>query len=318
MAHQHNHQHCSHHHPTPTHNNRIFGFAISLNLIYVGIEFTYGWLTNSTALIADAGHNVSDVLGLLLSWYAIVLTQRKPNEKYTYGLRSSSILAALTNGMLLLFACGAIAWEAAHRFSAPPIIEGFTISAIAGIGIFINGLSALLLLKDSHHDLNMRSAYLHMVADTAVSLSVVIAGIAMQYGNWYWLDPTMSLIIVLVIVIGTWSLLREAIQLALSAVPKRINVTDINHYLSQLPGVSDVHDLHIWGLSTTENALTAHLVMPNGCPGDEFIDDINHTLKESYAIHHATLQIELGTTHHHCALHNLTTELHLHHHHSCQ
>ncbi len=318
MAHSHDH-HCAsahhHHHPTPNQNKRRFGFAITLNLIYVGIEFCYGLLTNSTALIADAGHNISDVFGLLLSWYAIVLTRRKPSVKYTYGLRSSSILAALTNGMLLLFACGAIAWEAAHRFAAPPVIEGFTISTIAGIGIFINGLSALLLLKDSHHDLNMRSAYLHMVADTAVSVSVVIAGIAMQYGNWYWLDPSMSLIIVLVIVIGTWSLLREALQLALSAVPKTIDSTKISHFLSQLEGVTEIHDLHIWGLSTTENALTAHLVMPNGYPGDEFIDKINQSLKETYAIHHATLQIELGTTHHHCTLHTPTTELHLHHHH---
>ena len=315
MTHPHDH-HCSHHHPTPNnHHQRIFGFTILLNLIYVGIEFSYGVISNSTALIADAGHNVSDILGLLLSWYAIVLTKRKPSEKYTYGLRSSSILAALTNGMLLLFACGAIAWEAALRFSAPPVIEGFTISTIAGVGIFINGLSALLLLKDSHHDLNMRGAYLHMAADTAVSISVVIAGIAMQYGNWFWLDPAMSLIIVLVIIIGTWNLLREAIQLALSAVPKKIDATAIKNYLSQLDGVTEVHDLHIWGLSTTENALTAHLVIPRGYPGDEFIDTINNELKAHYAIHHATLQIELGTTHHHCTLHTPNTEMHLHHHH---
>ncbi len=313
MTHPHNLQ-CNHH-TAPSHHNQVFGFTILLNLIYVGIEFSYGFISNSTALIADAGHNVSDVLGLLLSWYAIVLTKRKPSEKYTYGLRSSSILAALTNGMLLLLACGAIAWEAAHRLTSPPMIEGFTISSIAGIGIIINGISALLLLKDSHHDLNMRSAYLHMAADTAVSLSVVIAGLAMQYGNWYWLDPAMSLIIVLVIIIGTWNLVREALQLALSAVPNKIDVPAIKNYLGLLDGVTEVHDLHIWGLSTTENALTAHLVIPNGYPGDEFIDAINNELKAHYAIHHTTLQIELGTTHHHCALHTPNTELHLHHDH---
>jgi cobalt-zinc-cadmium efflux system protein len=204
--------------------------------------------------------------------------------------------------MLLLVACGAIAWEAVHRFSQPPAIAGLTISVVAGVGIAINGLSALLLMKGSKGDLNIRSAYLHMAADTAVSLAVVIAGIAMLYTGWYWLDPAISLVIVVVIVIGTWGLLRESLQLALSAVPAQIDAPAINAYLNQLEGVTDTHDLHIWGLSTTENALTVHLVMPGGHPGDAFMDECVLTLQERFSVHHSTLQIELGTTDHACAL----------------
>ena len=301
MAHHHNHSK-GHQHPVPKNQSRIFGITILLNLIYVAVEFGYGFMTNSTALIADAGHNISDVLGLVLSWSAVILARKQPSKRYTYGLRSTSILAALANAMLLLIACGAIAWEAIHRFSEPPVIEGLTISIVAGVGIIINGLSALFLMKDSKGDLNIRSAYLHMAADTAVSLAVVIAGIAIIYTDWYWLDPVMSLIIVIVIVAGTWSLLRESLQLALNAVPNQVNALAINDYLCQLEGITEVHDLHIWGLSTTENALTVHLVMPNGHPGDAFIDDIILTLKEHYFVHHSTLQIELGTTSHECAL----------------
>ena len=288
--------------PAAKNQSRIFGIAIFLNLIYVAIEFSYGFITNSTALIADAGHNISDVLGLVLSWSAILLTRKQPSKRYTYGLRSTSILAALANAMLLLVACGAIAWEAMHRFSEPPAIEGLTVSIVAGIGIIINGLSALFLMKDSEGDLNIRSAYLHMAADTVVSLAVVIAGIAMIYTDWYWLDPVMSLIIVIVIVAGTWGLLRDSLHLALNAVPAQVNALAVDAYLCQLEGVTDIHDLHIWGLSTTENALTVHLVMPNGHPGDAFMDEIILTLKEHYFIHHSTLQIELGTTTHECSL----------------
>jgi len=316
MAHSHTHNHSEgHHHPTFNNKSRIFGITICLNLIYVGVEFGYGLVTNSTALIADAGHNTSDVLGLVLSWSAVILTRKQPNKRYTYGLRSTSILAALANAMLLLVACGAIAWEALHRFSEPPVIAGLTVSIVASIGIVINGLSALLLMKDNKNDLNMRGAYLHMAADTAVSLAVVIAGFTMIYTNWYWLDPVMSLVIVVVIVIGTWSLLRESLQLALSAVPAQIDALAIDEYLCQLKGVSEIHDLHIWGLSTTENALTVHLVMPNGHPGDAFMDEIVLTLKEQHSVHHSTLQIELGTSHHECAL--TFPKPVSHQHHSC-
>ena len=313
MAHHHTHSEGHHHHPAPNNQGLTFAITIFLNLAFVAVEFTYGILANSTALIADAGHNISDVLGLLLSWGAIILARRQPSKRYTYGLRSTSILAALANAMLLLVACGAIAWEAVHRFSQPPAIAGLTISVVAGIGIAINGLSALLLMKGSKGDLNIRSAYLHMAADTAVSLAVVIAGIAMLYTGWYWLDPAISLVIVVVIVIGTWGLLRESLQLALSAVPAQIDAPAINAYLSQLEGVTDTHDLHIWGLSTTENALTVHLVIPGGHPGDAFMDDCVITLRERFSVHHSTLQIELGTTDHACSL--TVTKPTQHHHH---
>lgn len=314
MADHHNHNHSEkHHHPAPKNYGPIFAITIVLNLLFVAVEFAYGFLTNSTALIADAGHNTSDVLGLLLSWGAIILTRKRPSKRYTYGLRSTSILAALANAMLLLVASGAIAWEAIERFSQPPAIAGLTISVVAAVGIVVNGLSALLLMKGSKGDLNIRSAYLHMAADTAVSLAVVLAGIAMLYTGWYWLDPAISLVIVVVIVIGTWSLLHESLKLAMNAVPANIDATAVSDYLYQLEGVTDIHDLHIWGLSTTESALTVHLVMPNGHPGDAFIDDCVRILEEQYSVHHCTLQIELGSTDHACSLSVTKPVLHNHH-----
>ena len=266
------------------------------------IEFAYGLIANSTALMADAGHNLSDVLGLLLAWGAAILARKAPSERYTYGLRSTSILAALANAMFLLVACGAIAWEAIQRFSQPPVVAGLTVTLVAGIGIVINGLSAWMFVKGSKGDLNIRGAYLHMAADAAVSLAVVVAGVAMLITGWYWLDPVISLMIVVVIMIGTWGLLRESEQLALNAVPAHIHVSAVETYLRQCPGVSDIHDLHIWGMSTTESALTVHLVMPEGYPGDAFMDDIMRTLKERFFVHHSTLQMEEGTTDHSCAL----------------
>ena len=318
MAHHHPHNHSEghHHHPaTPNNQGRTFAITIVLNMAFVLIEFAYGFLTNSTALIADAGHNTSDVLGLLLAWGAVILARKQPSKRFTYGLRSTSSLAALAHALLLLVACGAIGWEAVHRFSQPPAIPGLTISTVAAVGIAINGLSALLLMKGSKGDLNIRGAYLHMLADTAVSLAVVMAGITMLYTGWFWLDPAISLVIVLVILIGTWGLLRESLQLALSAVPAQIDAPAIDAYLCQLEGVTDIHDLHIWGLSTTENALTVHLVMPNGHPGDAFMDDIVLTLKDRYSVHHSTLQIELGTTDHACSLMvKKPVQQHRHHH----
>jgi cobalt-zinc-cadmium efflux system protein len=309
MTHQHSHDthHCDHdhnhhHHHAPSHYGRAFVLAILLNTGFVGIEFSYGFIANSTALMADAGHNLSDVLGLLLAYGAVLLARTQPNKRYTYGLRSTSILAALANAMLLFFACGAIAWEAIDRFSTQPAVESLTVSAIAGVGIVVNSLSAFLFMKGSDHDLNIRGAYLHMAADAAVSLAVVISGVVMFYTQWYWLDPSITLLIVVVILIGTWSLLRESLRLVLSAVPAKVDGAAIEAYLSQLDGVSDCHDLHIWGLSTTETALTAHLVMPDGCPNDAFLDDIAHTLAEDFFIHHSTLQIEQSSTNHVCSL----------------
>lgn len=298
-GHSHNHQHND-----PINHGPAFAFAIALNTIFVLVEFSYGFIANSTALMADAGHNLSDVLGLLLAWGAATLSRKAPSERYTYGLRSTSIMAALANAMFLLTASGAIAWEAMHRFSQPPLIAGLTVSLVAGIGIVINGLSAYLFVKGSKGDLNIRGAYLHMAADAIVSLGVAIAGMAMLFTGWYWLDPLISLVIVIVIIISTWGLLCESVQLALIAVPAHINVTALEAYLRQCPGVTDIHDLHIWGMSTTESALTVHLVMPEGYPGDIFMDGIVHTLKERYSVHHCTLQVEQGTTDHTCALHS--------------
>lgn len=308
----HSHSGGHHHHGDPNNHGRAFIIAITLNSIFVVVEFAYGFVANSTALMADAGHNLSDVLGLLLAWGAAILTRKAPSERYTYGLRSTSILAALANAMFLLVACGAIAWEAVQRFSQPPAVAGLTVTLVAAVGIVINGLSAWLFMEGSKGDLNIRGAYLHMAADTAISLGVVLAGAAMMLTGWYWLDPVVSLVIVALIVIGTWSLLRESVQLALSAVPAHIEMSAVDAYLRQCPGVTDIHDLHVWGMSTTESALTVHLVIPEGYPGDGFMDDITRTLKERFSIQHSTLQVEQGTTDHACALHPDSTTAHAH------
>lgn len=252
--------------------------------------------------MADAGHNLSDVLGLALAWAAAILAKRAPNQHYTYGLRSSSILAALANAMFLLFACGAIAWEAVMRFTQPPEVAGITVSVVAFVGILINGVSAWLFMSGSKNDLNIRGAYLHMLADAAISVGVAVSGIIIIFTNWNWLDPIISLIIVGVIVIGTWGLLRASMRLALNAAPEHIDVIAVEKYLRQCEGVSDIHDLHIWGISTTECALTVHLIMPNGYPGDVYMDKIMLTLGERFNIHHSTLQVEQGTTQHKCML----------------
>ncbi|CAG0938769.1 Cadmium, cobalt and zinc/H(+)-K(+) antiporter [Gallionellaceae bacterium] len=324
MAHHHAHNHSherdhdvhshggGYHHGDPHNHGRAFVIAVALNTAFAVVEFACGLIANSTALLADAGHNLSDVLGLLLAFGAAILSRKAPSERYTYGLRSTSILAALANATFLLVACGAIAWEAMQRFSHPPVVAGLTVTLVAGIGIVINGLSAWLFVKGSKGDLNIRGAYLHMVADAAISLGVVVAGLAMMFTGWYWLDPVISLVIVAVIVIGTWGLLRESVQLALSAVPPHIDVPAVEAYLRQCPGVTDIHDLHIWGMSTTESALTVHLVAPEGYPGDAFMDDIMCTLRKRFFIQHSTLQVEQGTTKHACALHPDRTVAHVH------
>lgn len=276
--------------------------AIILNSAFIAAEFIYGILANSTALMADAGHNLSDVLGLGLAWGAAVLARKPTSGRYTYGLRSSSILAALANAMLLLVACGAIALEAIQRFINPPAVAGQTVMLVAGIGIVINGLSAWLFMKGSKGDLNIRGAFLHMAADTVVSLGVVVVGAVIFWTGWYWIDPVTSLVIVAVIVIGTWGLLRESTQLALSAVPAHVDAGAIAAWLGSRPGVTDIHDLHVWGMSTTESALTVHLVMPDGYPGDAFLDELAETLRNDYSIQHCTLQVEQGTTNHTCTL----------------
>lgn len=301
-SHGHSHDHSGHHHAAPTDFGRAFIIAIALNTVFVAVEFSYGFIANSTALMADAGHNLSDVLGLILAWGAAILAKKAPSDRYTYGLRSTSILAALANAMFLLVACGAIAWEAILRFSHPPVVAGLTVTVVAAIGILINGISAWLFVKGSKGDLNIRGAYMHMAADAVISFGVVVSGIIMIFTGWYWLDPVVSMVITAIIVLGTWGLLRDSVQLALSAVPAHIEVSKVDAFLRQCTGITDIHDLHIWGMSTTESALTVHLVMPNGNPSDAFLDEISHTLKEQFSIHHSTLQVEQGTTHHHCSL----------------
>ena len=277
--------------------------AIALNSVFVGIEFVYGFIANSTALMADAGHNLSDVLGLMLAWGAAMLARRAPKGRYTYGLRSSSILAALLNALILMMACGAIAWEAVHRLTAPSPVQGFMVSVVAAVGIAVNGISAWLFMSGSKDDLNIRAAYQHMAADAAISFGVLVSGVVIMVSGWTWLDPLVSIVIVLLIVLSTWSLLRESLRLMLAAVPDNVDPERVERYLAGLHGVSEVHDLHIWAMSTTETALTAHLVIPQGYPGDAAIDAIVARLKADFAIHHCTLQVEQGTTAHGCTLH---------------
>ncbi len=301
-GHSHGFGHHHHHMPDPAGHGRAFALAIGLNTLFVAIEFIYGFIAHSTALMADAGHNLSDVLGLVLAWGAASLAKRAPTGRYTYGLRGSSILAALGNGLLLMIACGAIALEAVQRFVEPAPVQGMTVSIVAAIGVVINGFSAWLFMAGSKGDLNLRGAYLHMAADAALSLGVVISGLVILGTGWTWIDPAVSLAIVLVIVIGTWSLLRESVQLSMAAVPPGVDADKVRDYLCKQPGVKEVHDLHIWALSTTENALTAHVVMPDGYPGDRVLDAMVTRLRSDFAIHHATLQVEEGTTHHDCTL----------------
>lgn len=307
MHHHHDHHsHGDHHHPHPAQalsHGRAFGIAIFLNSAFVIAEFVFGYLANSTALLADAGHNLSDVLGLALAWGAAILARRAPSQRFSYGLRGSSTLAALANAGLLLLACGAIGWEAMQRFFAAPQVQTQMVLAVAAVGILVNGFSALLFMRGRASDLNVRGAYLHMAADAAVSLGVVLTAVLIRATDWNWLDPLASLLIVAVIIYGTWGLLREALQLALNAVPAQVDQAGVEAYLRALPGVSDVHDLHIWGISTTECALTVHLVLPAGYPGDLFVDQVVQTLETRFAVQHSTVQVELGTTDHRCTLH---------------
>ena len=300
MTHSHHHGHHEHEHHL--NYNRAFVIGTILNVGFVAIEALFGFLSQSLSLLADAGHNLSDVLGLLLAWGASVLAQRPPTKRYTYGLRRSSILAALLNAIILLLAMGGIAWEAIRRFSNPSSVPGTTIIIVAAIGVAINTATALLFVSGRKGDLNIRGAFLHMAADALVSLGVVLAGVAILATNWLWFDPVVSLMIVVVVVIGTWQLFQDSLNLALDAVPQKIEPQAVQTYLAERPGVSQVHDLHIWAMSTTENALTAHLVMPGGFPGDRFLAQTCQELHDHFGIDHATLQIEIGDPNHPCTL----------------
>jgi cobalt-zinc-cadmium efflux system protein len=297
-GHDHRHHDHDHSHAGHAHAPRDFGFAFAfgtaLNLGFVVIEVVFGVLSNSMALLADAGHNFSDVLGLLIAWGAATLARRAPTARYTYGLRGTSILAALFNAIILLVAVGGIAWEAIRRFSDPEAIASGTVMIVAAIGILINGATALLFMAGRKHDLNIRGAFLHMAADAAISAGVVVAAAAMALGGGSWIDPAASLVIVALIVWGTWGLLRDSVAMSLQAVPAGIDPAAVRFYLERLDGVARIHDLHIWPMSTTETALTCHLVMPEGSPGDAFSAQVAHELAMRFRIGHATLQIERG------------------------
>ncbi len=276
----------------PADFGRAFQIGIVLNTAFVIIEAVYGWISGSMALIADAGHNLSDVLALMLAWGASVAAKKPPSARFTYGYKSSTILAALANAGLLLIAIGAIAFETLHRMAEPQPVEGMTMVIVAGIGILINAGTAMLFMRGRHDDINIRGAFLHMAADALVSLGVVIAGIAIIYTGSLWIDPAVSIVIVLVIAWGTWGLLKDSVAMSLLAVPRNISESGVRAYLSGLDGVEAVHDLHIWPMSTTETALTAHVVMPSGHPGDEFLRKVSHALEHDHRIGHATIQIE--------------------------
>ncbi len=293
MAHNHAHDHGA------VNYNRAFALSIALNLGFVAVEAVYGLLAHSLALLSDAGHNLSDVLGLALAWGASLLAQRAPSPRRTYGLRRSSILAALANAVLLLVAVGAISWEAIRRLFEPAPVAGETIIWVAAVGIVINVVSALFFVK-GQADMNLRGAFQHLAADAAVSLGTVVAGIAILLTGWAWLDPAVSLVIGAVILLGTWGLLVDSVNLALDAVPEGIEPEAVRTYLAALPGVKEVHDLHIWAMSTTETALTAHLVIPCGFPGDAFLSNVCHDLHDQFGIEHSTVQVEVGT--HPCTL----------------
>jgi cobalt-zinc-cadmium efflux system protein len=298
--HGHDHGHGSGHEPAGY--GAAFAIGLVLNLGFVAVEAVYGIIGNSVALLADAGHNLSDVLGLTIAWSAALLARRRPSHRFTYGLRSSSILAALFNAVVLLIAVGAIAVEAIDRLAAPAPVASRTIMAVAAGGILVNGATALLFLRGRSGDLNVRAAFQHMLADAAVSLAVVAAGGAILLTGWLWLDPAASLGVALVIVFGTWRLLRDAVNLALHGVPPGIDPAAVREHLGAHQGVVAVHDLHIWPMSTTETALTCHLVMPDGHPGDELLAELAHELQERFAIDHATIQVETGDPAHPCKL----------------
>ncbi len=295
------HRHDDHGHDAPgSHSHapasygRAFAIGTALNLGFVVVEATFGFLSGSMALVADAGHNLSDVLGLLMAWGATILATRSPSERFTYGFKSSSILAALFNASLLLVAIGAIALEAIQRLIMPEPVNGQTVIAVAAVGIVINTATALMFLSGRKHDINIRGAFLHMAADALVSLGVLVSGVLIGLTGMNWIDPATSLIIVAVIAVGTWGLLKESLKLSLLGVPPGIEHGAVDSWLRAEPGVTGVHDLHIWPLSTTETALTAHLVMPEGHPGDDYIMRLGDELKTRFRIGHTTIQVELG------------------------
>lgn len=280
------------HHHAPPNYNRAFAVGVALNVAFVVVESVFGFISESLALLTDAGHNLSDVLGLLLAWGAAALARRRPSARRTYGYSRATILASLFSGLLLMGAVGAIGWEALHRLMAPVEPAGLTIMVVAAIGVVINTVTALFFFTGKDSDLNIRGAFLHMAADAAVSCGVVLAGMLIWFYGWNWIDPLISLVIAAVILLSTWGLLRDSLNLAVDAVPRDVQPDAVRAYLAGLPGVQELHDLHIWPMSTTDTALTAHLVMEPMPDNDEFLHEVSHQLESQFGIHHPTIQIE--------------------------
>jgi len=284
MSHDHNHQ--------INNYNRAFAIGVMLNVIFVAIEAGYGVAAGSLALIADAGHNLTDVLSLLMAWGAALLATKPATEKRTYGFRKVTIMASLASAILLLIALGGITWEAIGRFFDPKPVEGMTVIVVAAIGVVINTITALLFVSGQKHDLNIRGAFLHMAADAGVSFGVVVAGIIIMVTGWLLIDPLISLLIVAVILVGTWSLLRDSMNLAIDSVPKGIDMAGIKRYLTSLENVSQIHDLHVWPLSTTEVALSVHLIIVDDPLNNDFLPKLQKQLYDRFGIEHSTIQIE--------------------------
>lgn len=284
------HHHHDHHH-LPS-KGRAFAIGIALNLGFVLIEAGFGWASGSLALLADAGHNLSDVAGLVLAWAALMAGRIGSDARHSYGWQRGSILASFINALLLLVAMGLLGWEALQRLSNPAPVGGMTIIVVAAIGMVINTATALLFMRGSAHDLNIRGAFLHMAADALVSAGVVVAGLLYLWQGWNWLDPVVSLVIALVIVIGTWGLLRESVHLLFDGVPPQVDLPAVSRSLLALPGVVALHDLHIWALSTTETALSAHLVVADDSDQQALLHCASEMLHDEHGLHHATLQLE--------------------------
>lgn len=276
----------------PVSFNRAFAVGIALNVGFVAVEASIGWRIGSLALLADAGHNLSDVAGLALAWAGAAAGRLAPDDRHTYGWRRASILAAFANAILLLVAMGSLAWEAVQRLDSPVPTEGGLMIAVAAIGVVINGLTALLFMSGRSSDLNIRGAFLHMAADALVSFGVAAAGALYLWKGWDWLDPVTSLAIAGIVVAGTWRLFRQSLHLMFDGVPDSVDLPAVKHLLASQPGVANVHDLHVWAMSTSEIALSAHLVMPAGHPGDAFIEAVSDALQRHFAISHPTIQIE--------------------------
>lgn len=290
MSHDHNHNH-AHSHGVSTFTS-AFAIGVALNAAFVVIEATYGVLINSVALIADAGHNLSDVASLLLAWGASILATKAATDKRTYGFRKATVLASLTSAVLLLVALGAIALESVQRFVNPQPVAGTTIIVVAGIGVVVNTITALLFVRGQKNDLNIRGAFLHMAVDAGVSLGVVVAGVAILYTGWLWIDPAISLLIVAIVLIGTWGLLRDSFNYAMDVAPENIDVVGIREYFLSFEHVNQIHDLHVWPLSTTETALTVHVVVDNVTIDNDFLNKLQQHLHDHFSIEHSTIQFE--------------------------